>query len=139
MIFLVDTNIWLEGLLQQEKSNEVKSFFDEVPSSSLSISDFSFHSIGVILLHLKKVEVYNSFVTDLFVDRNVQLFSLTGLDHLDIIESHQKFKLDFDDTYQYIVCGKYDLKLVTFDHDFKRTDLRVFNPVSAIQEFKKIL
>ncbi len=30
-------------------------------------------------------------------------------------------RLDFDDAYQYTVAGKFDLIIVSFDHDFDRT------------------
>jgi predicted nucleic acid-binding protein len=46
-MYLVDTNIWLERLLDQDKSESVRKFLDIVPSERLFISDFSFHSIGV--------------------------------------------------------------------------------------------
>ncbi|MBU1298510.1 MAG: PIN domain-containing protein [Bacteroidetes bacterium] len=38
-----------------------------------------------------------------------------------IVESSQKFKLDFDDAYQYSTSEKYDLIIVSFDKDFDRT------------------
>ncbi len=48
-MFLVDTNIWLELLLEQERAGEVRRFLDALPSDQLAISHFSLHSIGVIL------------------------------------------------------------------------------------------
>ncbi|MFZ5897593.1 MAG: hypothetical protein ACOYU7_00150 [Bacillota bacterium] len=48
-MYLVDTNIWLERLLDQAKSQEVGEFLDSVPSELLFITDFSFHSVGVVL------------------------------------------------------------------------------------------
>lgn len=48
-MYLVDTNIWLERLLDQEKSEEVGRFLAKTPTNRLIISDFSLHSIGVIL------------------------------------------------------------------------------------------
>lgn len=45
-MYLVDTNIWLERLLDQTRSDEVRQFLDATPSEHLFISDFSLHSIG---------------------------------------------------------------------------------------------
>ena len=33
-----------------------------------------------------------------------------------------KFKLDFDDAYQYVAADKYDLIIVSFDTDFDTTE-----------------
>ncbi len=43
-MYLIDTNIWLERLLDQERSSEVGSFLDRMSSNHLFITDFSFHS-----------------------------------------------------------------------------------------------
>ncbi len=53
-MYLVDTNIWLERLLGQAKSDEVGQFLNHIPSNQLFITDFAFHSICVILTRLKK-------------------------------------------------------------------------------------
>ncbi len=60
-MYLIDTNIWLELLLQQEKAEEVSSFFQAVDSSSLAITDFTLYSIGIILTRLKKFDAFNDF------------------------------------------------------------------------------
>ena len=44
-MYLVDTNVWLERLMDQTKANEVRQFLDNIPSEHLFITDFSFHSI----------------------------------------------------------------------------------------------
>ena len=46
-MYLVDTNIWLERLLAQAKSDEVGDFLDRIPSNELFSTDFAFHSICV--------------------------------------------------------------------------------------------
>ena len=43
-MYLVDTNVWLERLLDQVKSEEVGKFIAHIPSERLSITDFTFHS-----------------------------------------------------------------------------------------------
>jgi predicted nucleic acid-binding protein len=55
-MYLVDTNIWLERLLEQERWEEVRDFLDAFPSDYFSITDFAFHSIGIALCKLKKKE-----------------------------------------------------------------------------------
>ena len=48
MKYLIDTNIWLEILLEQEKSKEAFEFLSKIDSSYLAISDFSLHSKKLI-------------------------------------------------------------------------------------------
>jgi predicted nucleic acid-binding protein len=45
-MYLVDTNIFLETLLEQEKAEEVRSFFQSIDLEDVFITDFSLHSIG---------------------------------------------------------------------------------------------
>ncbi len=57
-MYLVDTNIlWLERLLEQERSEEVAKFLNSIPTEKLFITDFSFHSISIILTKFKKFEI----------------------------------------------------------------------------------
>jgi predicted nucleic-acid-binding protein len=39
-MLLVDTNVWMERLLDQERSAEVGQFLDAVPADALFITDF---------------------------------------------------------------------------------------------------
>ena len=48
----VDTNVWLERLLDQERSEEVARFLDVVPSEHPFITDLAFHSIALVLCKL---------------------------------------------------------------------------------------
>ena len=41
-MYLLDTNIWLENILEQEKHEEVKKFLSSTEESLLYISQFSF-------------------------------------------------------------------------------------------------
>lgn len=51
------------------------------------------------------------------------LISLSVEDMERIVSVSQKFKLDFDDAYQYVVAEKYGLIIVSFDSDFDRTEI----------------
>lgn len=135
--FLLDTNVWLERLLDQEKSSVVKKLLDTVPPDFLFISDFTLHSIGVILFRLGKASLFRDFITDLFDRGNIKQLSLNPADQIDLIELSIKHRLDFDDAYQYQIALRYDLQLVTFDKDFKRLKIKPVTPDEVIQTFKK--
>ena len=120
-MFLVDTNVWLERLLDQERSKEVGSFLDAISSERLFITDFAFHSIALVLSKLNKIEVLMHFVQDAFVEGAVTLVHLESEDTKRIVEVMDEFNLDFDDAYQYVAAEKYNLTLISFDTDFDRT------------------
>ena len=121
-MYLVDTNVWIERLLAQEKSGEVGDFLARILTEYLWISDFSFHSICLILIRLKKTDALTKFAQDTFVDGAVSLAHLEPDDTAHVLDVMARYNLDFDDAYQYIVAEKYNLTLVSFDSDFDRTE-----------------
>ncbi|MFH0795936.1 MAG: PIN domain-containing protein [Candidatus Omnitrophota bacterium] len=120
-MYLVDTNVWLELLLNQERAEEVRSFFKMGDASLLAITEFSLYSIAVILTQLKKDALFQNFLTDTLLDSGVMRICLQIEDFSDIIEFRQHFFLDFDDAYQYVASQKHNFSLVSFDSDFDRT------------------
>ncbi len=70
-MYLVDTNVWLERLLNQAKSAEVGAFLDLISTQELAITDFSLHSIGIILDRLHKLPAFEMFADDLITNGNV--------------------------------------------------------------------
>ena len=66
-MYLVDTNVWLEHLLNQARAQEALRFVTGVDAARLFISHFSLHSICVILSRQKRAAALDTFVHDLFV------------------------------------------------------------------------
>ncbi len=116
--YLVDTNVWLERLLDQEKSQICGKFFDVVPVETISISDFSLHSIGVILARNKKIETFKTFVSDILINSGILQLTLQSIDLISLSSVINRYNLDFDDAYQLTLSQKYDLTLITYDKDF---------------------
>ncbi len=75
-MYLVDTNIWLERLLGQKQSDDVGRFLDAVNSNQLFITDFSFHSICVVLARLNRLEALVEFAEDVFVNAAIGLLTV---------------------------------------------------------------
>ena len=121
-MYLVDTNVWLERLLDQAKSEEVGQFLNIIPSEHLFITDFAFHSIAIVMSKLNRVDELLRFVQDAFMDGAVVLTHLEPEDTQRVMDIMKQFNLDFDDAYQYTAAEKYDLTIVSFDNDFDRTD-----------------
>lgn len=108
---------FLEILLKQEKSDSCKAFLDK-NIGSINISDFTLHSIGVILFKQNEEQSFLKFISDTLPKTN--LLSLPKNKYDEVIIIKNKIGLDFDDSYQYNICKQFDLKFVTMDKDFKK-------------------
>lgn len=87
---LVDTNIFLEILLNQDRKQECKSYLRD-NSESLFISDFSLHSIGVILFKSGKQNIFSDFCEDLL--NNVILSTLPQNQYETLPETSERYGL----------------------------------------------
>ncbi len=121
MKLFVDTNIFLEVLLEQARDDEAKMFLAKTDAYDFFISDFSLHSIGVILLRRKKANTFRKFLADMIAGAGTMV-ALLNADEVETVADHAAtFNLDFDDAYQYAVAEKHDLTIVSFDSDFDGT------------------
>ena len=132
-MYLIDTNVWLERLLDRERSEEVGRLFDYVTSERLFITDFAFHSLGVVASKLNRLDVLLSFVQDLFIDGSVALVHLQPEDTHRLVSVIERFGLDFDDAYQYTAAERYNLTIVSFDSDFDRTERGRKTPAEVVK------
>jgi len=117
MMYLLDTNIFLEILLDQEKKEVCKQFIID-NSDKLNISDFSLFSIAIVLFKGKAFNEYSSFLKT--ITEKMNILAMPFEEHYQIIETGKSINLDFDDAYQYSIAKFFDLKIVTMDKDFKK-------------------
>jgi predicted nucleic acid-binding protein len=132
-MYLVDTNIWLERLLDQERSEEVGQFLSSAAADELLMSDFTLHSIGIILNRLGQRAILPQFVEDLFVQGGVTLVAVRPDMMGRLVKVMDQFGLDFDDAYQYVAAETNGAQLVSFDVYFDRTDRRCRTPREIIE------
>jgi predicted nucleic acid-binding protein len=119
-MYLIDTNIFLEMLLKQDKAEKAVTFFEKVNKSKIFISDFTIYSIGITLHRLKKADLFLRWIDDI-IRANIGIIRL-NLHHMqDLSSITSKFNFDFDDAYQYAVAEKHNLQIISFDKDFDRT------------------
>ncbi len=62
----------------------------------------------------------------LLIDTNIFLLSVDGMEA--VMDAAEKYRLDFDDAYQYAIAERYGLTLVSFDADFDRTERGRLDP-----------
>jgi len=129
-MYLIDTNILLELLLDQERADEAERFLLGNSLKDFYITEFSLYSMGIIMFHRGLYNPFLDFLDDLM--KQVDILDLSVQEMKDIGEAAQKFELDFDDAYQYAVAEKHGLEIVSFDTDFDRTDRGRITPGQAI-------
>ena len=108
-MYLADTNIFLEILLSQEKTQQCKEALNKY-SDKICISDFSLHSIGVILFRYKKEDIVFE----------IPIVTLSRDLYIVLPYVKEKYNLDFDDAYQFKIAEENDFEIITMDRDFDK-------------------
>ena len=134
MPYQLDTNILLEFLLDQERADDVERFLSVIPHESLFVTEFSVHSVGVLLLRRKLHAGFVRFVEDLLVTGAITTIRLETEDLLSVSKTAERTGLSFDDAYQYVAAEKHNLTLVSFDADFDRTERGRKTPADILGE-----
>ena len=118
---LIDTNIFLEFLLDQDKKEKAQEILNRVESGEFNvvISGFSLHSLEFILCVKKKHDLLKKFIQALNEYPNLSVYHTTLEEDLKILEIVEQSSLDFDDANQYYIAKKFNAEIITFDKDFK--------------------
>jgi len=117
MNYLVDTNLFLEILLGQAGRKKCEAFLQGEKGAAW-ISDFTLHSIGVLLFRQKRPELFNQFAADTLPQFSILSLSISG--YIQLAGVNRQHGLDFDDAYQFSVARENKLAIATQDKDFQR-------------------
>lgn len=118
----IDTNIFLEVLLEQDKASEARELLSKTEEHDLFLSDLSLHSIGLLLFRHGRQDVFRRFLADTVLNDLIGVIALSPREMETVIQAARQFNLDFDDAYQYAVAECYALTIVSLDADFDRTE-----------------
>lgn len=132
MRLLIDSNIFLEILLDRENKESAKNLLIQIDRHQFYISDYSLQSIGLILFRAGKAEKFTEFVQDMILRPEIHVPTLLPHDAPLILDKSTAHKLDFDDAYQYAMAEKYDLQIVSFDNDFNKTPKGKMTPMQIL-------
>jgi predicted nucleic acid-binding protein len=136
-VYLLDTNIWLERLLGQAQSAVVGQLLERLPTEQMLMSDFTLHSLGVILNRLGQRAVFTLFVQDVLIDGGVTLSSLPATAMSRVVVAIDQFGLDFDDAYQYVCAERENVAIISFDAHFDHTDRGRQTPAQVLARLRR--
>jgi hypothetical protein len=134
MRLFFDANIFLEVLLDQTRAEEVTNLLSAGNQHHFFLSDFTLHSIGVLLFRHKLHETYQQFIKDIIFTSGFAIVSLSPGEMFLVAQASKNFNIDFDDAYQYAAASKQNLVMVSFDKDFDKTDLKRKEPADILNE-----
>jgi len=120
-MYLVDTNIFLEVLLSGPRKNECEQFLGYLRKGRETgvITDFSVHSILVIMEGFGKRGELKIFLQSLLAYEGLNVYATTLVDEVDAIDMSYETNLDLDDAIQYHVASTLNAEaIVSFDRHF---------------------
>jgi len=102
-MYLVDTNIFLEVLLSRAKKDECEDFLGSLRDGKKSgvVTDFTIHSIVVIMDGLNRLGELKTFLLSLLGYKGLHVYSTTITDEVKATELAVEQNLDMDDAIQY--------------------------------------
>jgi predicted nucleic acid-binding protein len=134
MSLLLDTNIFLEVLLGQERAEEARQLLSSSSQRTLYLSDFTLFSIGLKLFRSGTPSAFVEFVNDIVL-RGIVIVATVSPDAAEeSAAAATRFALGFDDASQYTVAKHLDAATVSFDRDFDRTERGRKTPANILAE-----
>jgi len=131
-MLLVDTNIFLELFLGQEKAEECEKFLQKISNGELEavISKFTIHAIEAIL---NNSEPILAFLRNVQGSLGLNVYETSIEDEMAASMLMNKIKLDFDDTIQYYLAKKLGAEaIVSYDKHFDNLDVKRKEPLEYL-------
>ena len=122
-MLLIDTNIFIELMLGQEKADECEKFLNKVSKGELEgvITKFTVHAVEALLNH---PDLILTFLRNVQNSLGLIVYETSLEDEMAVSMLMDKVKLDFDDALQYYVAKKLGVEaIVSYDKHFDVTDI----------------
>jgi predicted nucleic acid-binding protein len=120
-MYLVDTNIFLEVLLSQAKTEECERLLDQFKKGKKLgvITDFTVHSIIVTMYSYERLEALKVFLSSLTGYKGLHIYPTDLTNAIKATELATQNKLDMDDAIQYAIAIATNVEaIVSFDKHF---------------------
>ena len=92
-------------------------------SNDLSISYFSLHSIGIFLTHTGNSKLFRIFMN--YISDSNSILKILIIRYLDIVDFMNDWKLDYDDSYHFLLALSNEQSFVTLDKDFRKAESNI--------------
>jgi len=136
---LIDTNIFLEVQLNQDRAPQSKQILQLVQNNTIKgyITDYTIDSIVLIMEHYKKPpKEIQTFLTSLLAYKGLEIYTLSIFDRILATKHMQTLNLDYDDACQYQAMQVLKLEtIVSFDTDFDR--IKQIRRITDVKQLNK--
>ena len=138
---LIDANVILEFLLARPHQDESLSLLKLTSSGRVRafVMSYAVHSIEYMLYRDGDLTALRNFLELLRSSRGLTMYDANPAEDLAALaftkKADAKFQLDFDDALHYATAKQHNLTLVSFDHDFDRTDLVRTTPSDILRRY----
>jgi len=122
-MLLIDTNIFLEVLFKQDKTEECKTLLYRIVKGEKEamITDFSIDSIIIVLESKSKKNEISVFLKSLLGYKGLKVHPVSLGEKIFAAELMKKYALDFDDSIQVASALSNNInEIVSFDGGFDR-------------------
>jgi len=134
---LVDTNIFLEVMLSRSKREECKKLLAMLRDGKAKgiVTDFTVHSIMVLMDRFKKLEELKTFLLSLMAHKGLYVYTTPVADEVNAVESAEESKLDVDDAIQYGTALSVNADaIISFDKHFDNLEVQRKEPAQIIED-----
>ncbi|GAB6948298.1 type II toxin-antitoxin system VapC family toxin [Vulcanisaeta sp. JCM 16161] len=131
-MYLIDANIFLEVIYRRDKWAECYEFLNRVKKGDIRAYalHFTIHAISAIL---GKPDLVSKFLSEISTWRGLVIIDSPVDEEAMAAELAFKVGLDFDDGLHYYYAKKIGLKLISFDKDFDKTDIKRLEPRDVLR------
>lgn len=133
-MILLDTNIFLELLLDQKQATECESLLELVSTGRVeaAVTHFTIHAIEVALGSGKSLD---AFLRNLEHSAGLYVYDTSISEEIAVSLISKKIDRDFDDTIQYFVAKKLGAQaIVSFDEHFDGLDIPRTEPDDLLRK-----
>ncbi len=129
-MYLLDTNIFLEVLLDRGRAGECEELLGKLEAGELTglLTSFGLHSVAVVLERLKGLDAYKLFLETITRLNGLLFYSTSPSEEIEVCGLAKETGLDFDDALHYYVAKKFDLDIVSFDKHFDGKGIKRVEP-----------
>ncbi len=119
---LIDTNIFLEVFLNQDRADDCAGFLEKVDLGELQciVTDFTIHSLAVVLERAGQRDSLARVFASLSAFQGLTMLHASLREHSDIALLATQIGLDFDDAYQAYFAQRSNMPVISFDRHFDR-------------------